>query len=465
LVALTALALGCAAVVAAVAIPLTGARVGKGGGDDEPVASATATAGHSAHAAARRHAIRVRVYPDEVVGQSLLNLGVTLTQHTLDPWGDPEAVARGQQLLRFAGYSNQHIYGWGANNPEPSPGVFDWRSLDRRMQTLRSIGGKPIITLCCAPDWMTSRGSNTSDFPNLPPTRDHYDDFAALAKKIAERYPDVRRFMVWNEMKGFWDRSTHNWDYRAYTELYNRVYRALKSVNPANKVGGPYLVIEGTGAGHAAEDRSRATADPITDRDWEVIDYWLQHKKGADFIAIDRKLQSRHDTNRYSRDQLLSFTSWFERITQEIRRRTDLAVVYAEDYFADDPNRRFQAAGMAAMLAAEVRGGAAISLRWGPQATRGERSVGNGQSLFTDTRAPGGGRPLLAWHVYDDVATAFSRGTHLVRAESSSPKVEVLASPRRALLINRTGRVLDVRVQKRTKLRLAPWAVRLVAVR
>jgi hypothetical protein len=404
-------------------------------------------------------AVRVRVWPRQVVATSRLTLGVTHTQHSLDPWGDPESIVRAERLLSFAKYQNQHIYGWGAGNPEPQPGVMDWRTLDRRMALIDRLGATPIITLCCAPDWMTRRGTTTSDFPNLPPTPEHYDDFAELARQIAERYPRVRRFMVWNEMKGFWNRSAHNWDFRAYTELYNRVYAALKSVNPNIKVGGPYLVLEGTGAGDAAP-ASRVTADPITERDQTVLDYWLDHASGADFVAIDRKLQSKHDGHHYSRHELLGFTHWFGDVVRQIHERTQLPVVFAEDYFANSTDRRFTAAGLASMLAEEVRAGALLSLRWGPQAERGDRGQSNGQSLFTDTRHPGGGRPLPAQRVYAGIGRWFGRGTDLVQVQSSSRDIGVLATRDRVLLINRTPDVQRVVVEKGTKLRLPPWGVR-----
>lgn len=412
-------------------------------------------------AVGERPPVAVEVDRATVISRSHLSLGVTHTQHSLDPWGDRRAVQRGRRLLqKVARYQNQHIYGWGTVNPEPAPGVFRWRTLDRRVRMMRAIGATPVITLCCAPDWMTRLQTETSTFPNLPPTREHFADFAELARRIAVRYPDVRHYIVWNEFKGFWDRDRQNWDYEAYTELYNHVYRALKGVNPAIRVGGPYLVIEGTGTVKLGRE-GHAAADPITPRNGEVLDYWLANKAGAEFLAVDRKVHSRHDPNAYTSAEYLRLTSWFGRIARQLRKRTTLPIWYVEDYVRDDPNWQFQAAGLASMLAAETRAGVATSLRWGAQGSAGSPNGGNNQNLFSDTRHPGGGKPFPSYKVYAWFARHFRAGTRLVRARSDSDDVEVLASRDVTLLINRTSEDLRVRIDGR-ELVLGPYAVRVV---
>ncbi|HMC70351.1 MAG TPA: LamG-like jellyroll fold domain-containing protein, partial [Mycobacteriales bacterium] len=300
-----------------------------------------------------------RSQPDIV---SRLALGVTHTQYSVDSWGDATAVANAKNLLAAAApYQNQNIYGWGTINPEPSPGVFDWSTLDARMAIIRSMSATPVITLCCAPDWMTSLGSNTSTYPNIPPTPAHYADFANLAKQIALRYPDVKYYMVWNEFKGWWSNSLNNWDYAAYTNLYNAVYDALKSVDPTIQVGGPYLVVNGTGSGSLGKSGG-GTYDPVSTSDMQVIDYWLANKHGADFLAIDRSvLQPSQDSNAYSESQLLSLAHWFGDVVTQIRSHTGttLPIWYAEDYFNPDlanitSSDAFQAVALSSLLYNEL---------------------------------------------------------------------------------------------------------------
>jgi hypothetical protein len=396
---------------------------------------------------------------------SRLELGVTHDQHSLDPWGDPSAVSRGRALLEtFARYENQHIYGWGALNPNPAPGVYDWRSLDRRIKGIEAAGGTPVITLCCAPDWMTALGTNTSRYPNVPPTRAHVGDFADLAARVARRYPGVRHFIVWNEMKGLWNPEEDTWDYRRYTAIYNRIYDAVKAARPDARIGGPYLILEGTGSTTLGAPETKTTAAPITSRDTQVLDFWLEHKRGADFIAVDRSLvvQSR-DTNDYDRDDLLLLTRWFADVTRQIRARTDLPVWFAEDYVVDGEEPRFVAAQLGSMLLHEMIGGVAVSLRWGPQQeAEGDAGAGNSQAIFSDTRDPAGGRPTLNYAVYKAFADHFPPGTKVFPVETSAGAdelVEAVASKHAVLVINRTPRALRVRLGAGT-FELPPYGVR-----
>jgi hypothetical protein len=412
--------------------------------------------------AASAAGVAVAVDRESPLGKSRLALGATHTQHSLDRWGDPLAVLRGRRLLATAvRYQNQAIYGWGAGNPNPAPGVYDWHTLDRRMQLIRSTGGTPVITLCCAPDWMTALGTRSTEYPNLPPTAGHHRHFADLARRVARRYPDVKHYMVWNEMKGFWDRARNNWDFVSYTRMYNAVHEALKSVDPSIRVGGPYLVIEGTGS-RSLGKTGYATAEPITDRDREVLEYWLEHKRGADFLAVDRKtISGSHDHNTYSAAEQMSLTRWFGVVTRKLRRMTKLPVWYAEDYFVGSDDWAFQAAGIASMLGHHVRSGASASFRWGPQGQDGGPFGGNKQSLVSDTRAAGGGRPYPAHAVYAAFRRHFRRGARLYPAVSTAPDVEALASARATLLINKRDARVRVAVGRRT-VTLERYEVRLL---
>jgi hypothetical protein len=169
--------------------------------------------------------------------------GFTHTEFSADH-GSSAAIAAVQQALADQPMvQNQHIMGWGADNPEPAPGVYNFASLDRRINFIRATGGIPVITLCCAPDWMKGGVPGKTDWGQLTkaPLPEHYADFAELSAVVARRYPDVRHFMVWNEFKGFFDEENKRWDAASYTELYNQVYKAVKAVNPLNRVGGPYI--------------------------------------------------------------------------------------------------------------------------------------------------------------------------------------------------------------------------------
>jgi len=394
---------------------------------------------------------------------SRLALGITHTETSLDVPAPAAGRARARRVASaLVQVQNQHIYGWGASNPEPRPGVYDWASLDRRVALMRSLPGTRVITLCCAPDWMTRLGRPTSSYPNIPPTPAHVADFARLAAAVARRYPDVRHFIVWNELKGFYSRAQGNWDVGAYARLYNAVHDALKAVDPRILVGGPYIVLQGTGSGAAAAHATRGTADPIVPRDRAFLRRWLSLAHGVDFLAIDRSLVSpSHDPNRYPRDARLGFTHWFGDIVEELRRMTRVPVWYAENYIHPKAGGRWVVAAEASMLLNELRGGAAVSLRWRPQAVGPSSDPANAEALWSDPRRPGGGRPLPNGGVYAIFRRYFPPGTPIVASASASAALEVLASPRVALLVN-TRRHPVVALVNGRRIGLGPYGVRVV---
>jgi hypothetical protein len=275
----------------------------------------------------------------------------------------------------------------------------------------------------------------------VAPQPEYYDDFAELARQVALRYPDVRYYLVWNELKGFWNSSARDWDFTAYTRLYNEVYDALKSVDPDLKVGGPYMIIEGTGTERA---NSPPTAKPIIQRNLRGLEYWLGNKRGADFIALDRGLRDFHDSTSYSDAELLALTSQYARVVQQVQARTALPIWFVEDGFVGSPDWDLQAVGLASVLLHELRSGVAVSLRWAPQAQPNAPNRGNDQNLFTDTTKPGGGQPLPNYDVYRAFNQTFPPGTTLYKIASSSPDVEALASDSAVLLLNKRPRPVTV---------------------
>lgn len=403
-----------------------------------------------------------RTVPD---GTSGMAVGVTLATQHLATHGDAAAMASGKQVVRTAArYQVQHLMGHGALNPEPTPGVFDWASLDARMRLITETGGTPVIDLFGAPDWMKGGAPGRTDWSRLEvaPLPEYYDEYAELSRQVALRYPQVRHFMVWSETKGFWNKSLGFYDPVAYTRLYNQVFTALKSVRPDIQVGGPYLVLEGTGS---RRDSSVYTAAPLVSRNKTFLQHWLTYKKGADFLVVDRKLAQRADTNTYSRAQLMALTPWFRKVTESLRALTPLPIWYAESYFRCDPDEQFMAAGLASMLYHQLKGGAAVSIRWAAErqaaASGCEYAADSLQNLFTSTRYAGGGKVLPATAVYQAFHQHFAPGTPLVKATSSSPLLEVLATLTKTLLINKDGYQVDVWLNGQ-RITLPPYGVRVV---
>lgn len=326
------------------------------------------------------------------------SVGVTHDRMSADAWQDPTAVARARsELVSEVRLQNQALMGWGAENPEPSPGVFNWSSLDARMDLISSTGGTAVLTLCGAPDWMKGGAPGTTDWSTLEvaPTPDHYADFADLAVEALRRYPQVRFVQVWNELKGFYDPATNDWDMAAYTELYNTVYRAVKALDSGISVGGPYVVMDSWSSASTASHPSDLEGPwgVVDRRSLDAIDYWLAHAAGADFVTVDGWSGTR---DRGLITDEVSATAKFGAITSWIRERTDLPIWWAELHVSGQGGPA-SPASLDAALGEIARAGARVALLWDPQHETGETEPW----LWTDVSTPDGGRSGPYAEVWD----------------------------------------------------------------
>ncbi len=397
-----------------------------------------------------------------------LGWGFTHTEFSADE-GKDDAMRRAQKLLAGPKLPQvQHIMGWGAENPEPSPGRYQFGELDSRMDLIRASGGTPVITLCCSPDWMKGgkAGVDNTDWDRLEvaPDRKYYKDFAKLAATVAKRYPDVRHFIVWNEFKGFWNDAEARWDYEGYTELYNLVHRELKKVNEDILVGGPYLVMD------SLDPRQSQHAAPDLKGDWgsadqrvlDAFDYWNKNKAGADFVVVDGSSYTADDE--LIPDEFAA-TRKFTDVSRWVRQRAgDLPLWWAEYYVepGDSEDRRddwpeplrlaVQASGMIAM----AEGGTSTAFYWNPQET-GEVCAG---CLWRPTELADGGTELPMFALVSRFAKEFPPGTtyeNLSIAPADAP-VRVLADDEAILVVNTVDRRTEVTVDGK-QLELEPYEV------
>lgn len=122
--------------------------------------------------------------------------------------------------------------------------VYNWSKIDQLYDDLLTKHIKPFVELGFTPKALaTSRNSifywqgNTSH----PDPTGWRDLVSAFIRHIEERYgrEEVRTwyFEVWNEpnLAGFWEGA----DQQAYWDLYDSTARAIKSIDPALRVGGP----------------------------------------------------------------------------------------------------------------------------------------------------------------------------------------------------------------------------------
>ncbi|MYT72836.1 MULTISPECIES: xylan 1,4-beta-xylosidase [unclassified Streptomyces] len=394
--------------------------------------------------------------------------GFTHTQHSADE-GAASAVTRAEKLLGERPLpQNQAIMGWGADNPEPVKSRYDFDALDRRIDFVRASGGTPVITLCCAPDWMkggaagVDRTNWTQRNLERAPDADHYRDYANLAATVAKRYPDVRHFIVWNEFKGFWNDDRSRWDYEGYTKLYNLVYAALKKVDKRIRVGGPYLVMDSLDP-KQTEGASDAVTGPWGRLDQRIVDaftYWNRHKAGADFVVVDGASYTNDDEllpdEFAATDKFTAVSEWIERQTG------DLPLWWAEYYVepADSRDERHgwsephrvavQAAGMIAL----AKGGTTSGFYWNPEDEKGRSCAG---CLWRPTDGAGGGGALPMYGLVSRFDEEFGPGTTFTTvsvAADDVPHVRVLADDRAVLVVNTLNRPISAKVDgKRFRMR------------
>jgi Glycosyl hydrolases family 39. len=390
-----------------------------------------------------------------------LELGVTHTEDSLDPEEPDNAQERGTKVLSNSSaiWQNHHLMGFGTLNPEPAAGEYEWESLDRRMQLTEDTGDRAVLTLCCAPDWMKGGAPGETDWSRLEeaPKPENFDDFAALAAAAVLRYPQVERVLVWNELKGFYRTDENRWNYEGYTELYNKVYKAVKDVRPDVQVGGPYAVLTSLDPGSPDASEVSGPWGVADQRALDILDYWLANNVGADFIAVDGATGTRQGTIATPADmsaqKYADLTTW-------IRKRTPLAIWWAE-FYPDVPagtkggaSSPASAASTLAAVAAYAQSGVSIALLWGPQGSSLEYAA-----LWTDSREEDGGEPTPLTEGWQWLVPRLAKGEVEI---GRSPTLPLLAfrAPDGALVVNLTGAPVDVKPGTDP---LPPWAITLTS--
>lgn len=359
-------------------------------------------------------------------------------------------------LARTPMLQNQHIMGFGALNPEPRPGEFFWEDLDSRMSLMRESGATPVMTLCCAPDWMKggpqgpTEESAWKEHLEDAPYPEHFDDFAKLAAAVATRYTDVKYFMVWNELKGFWRDHAKPADVKGYTELYNKVYDAVKAARPDAQVGGPYIGFDSDNEGPS---ELRGPWGVVNQNALDAFEYWFKNKKGADFVVVDGA--SPTETHELRPDEFGALAK-FGAITAWLRERTgDLPVWWSEWYVVPEDGTTWPEPKRLAVQAVSMmefaRSGAATALYWNPQAKEGE--------CRACMWAPGTGSMLPTGQLVSEFARWFPAGAELEDVTSSDPRVRVLAQEQQLLAVNTADKAVTATVDGR-QVTLQPYEIK-----
>jgi hypothetical protein len=124
---------------------------------------------------------------------------------------------------------------------ERTRGKPDWARSDSLLRGLHDRGIEPVVTLYGAPRWANGgRGANWA--PTSGST------WASFVRRTAQRYPFVRRWLIWNEPnQQRWLRPTTPQTY--VTKLLNPAYSALHAVRRNALVGGGVTAPRGSTGG------------------------------------------------------------------------------------------------------------------------------------------------------------------------------------------------------------------------
>jgi hypothetical protein len=128
----------------------------------------------------------------------------------------------------------------------------------------------------------------------------------------------------------------------------------------------------------------------------------------------------------------------FKDVAEQVRRYTSLPIWWSEYYTVGyGSNVATQASALYHML----RGGSAVALLWNPL-DNGEVSHG----IITDVKLPGGGQPTPSYKIFHAFHAYFGPGTPFYKTITSSSDIEVLASSKKTMLINKRSESIPVRL-------------------
>ena len=392
----------------------------------------------------------------KVVGVSHLRLGVTHTQYTADSWNNPAAVSRARGFLSHAAvFQNQHIMGWGARNPEATPGQYDFGSLDARVALMRATGATPVITLCCAPDWMKGGQPGATDWSKLAeaPLPSHFAGLRGALRGGRQALSQRPLLPGLERAQGLLA------PWRAPLRLRG-LHRALQPGLRRRQGGAPGredrrplprdLVLVAAGVDELAQP-GRGAYGSLDERPLDVIMYWLAHKHGADFITLDAGTDNKDggSVGAYTGAQKFAdVAAWLRKLpAAQYPGAGTLPLWWAEWKVETSPvshDLQYLTSIMASGLATTLRSGASVALIWGAQGDAG--GLANPVGLFTDTKSSSGGAPTPLVDVMQGLRTMFPPGTRLVDASTSSREVDVLASARHVMLVNQSPHAKSVRL-------------------
>lgn len=143
-------------------------------------------------------------------------VGAEFTQYTLNPRRD---------------------YSQGGNE-----NGFDFNYSDQLMSQIRRIKGEAVVTLNGTATWDGAYNRKPNNF----------DAWATFAGRVAQQYPDIKYFAIWNEpnIANYWGTPS----FSEYSSLLCKAYTKIKAVNPKAIIIAGNFAPAGNAAGNFAPD-------------------------------------------------------------------------------------------------------------------------------------------------------------------------------------------------------------------
>lgn len=247
---------------------------------------------------------QLRAYPPTIVP------GYTAGTVSVYPDGNPRwghSKTQDNVFPTFAQGSkitNIPVYGWGQkwpiDNPNVSAGEKDYGTLiQAAVDQAVNDGQQFMLTLATCPEYFRLPGG-LSGFNGINEAPDPAKEAELAADYVAmvERWfgQGLRLVQIWNEMKGMWSTANghstgaagqNRWDYERYTRFYNTVYDGIKALAPSVQVAGPYFPLRKRNDGHDITVSTSLGPVSFSQRDIDVLTYWLAHTHGYDAVCFD----------------------------------------------------------------------------------------------------------------------------------------------------------------------------------
>lgn len=226
------------------------------------------------------------------------------------------------KYIRFHGllHDDMRIY---SEDKKTGAVVYNYQYVDKLYDFLLSIGIKPFVEFGFMPSDLAS-GTKTIFWwkgnVTKPKSYERWDDLITnLVKHWKARYGDDEvktwYFEVWNEpdLRGFFDGTQAD-----YFELYAHTVKAVKSVSPNYRVGGPATsAVKWIGDFLSHCEANKLPVDFVSTHDYgttSVLDEMGTKKQGLktirDTIAIDvKRVRGLIDNSIYKKAEL-HFTEW-----------------------------------------------------------------------------------------------------------------------------------------------------------